>query len=53
MIGIKNPNKKAQKEKNAISRVRVDFNTGTRTHNNKKDYDRKKEKLFCRKYLTN
>lgn len=51
-IKIKNPNKKIQKAKNAISRVRIDFNTGTRTHKNKKDYDRKKEKLFCKKYLT-
>ena len=39
MVGVKNPNKKAQKAKNAISRVRVDFNTGTRTHKSKKDYD--------------
>ncbi len=53
MVGVKNPNKKAQKAKNAIARVRVDFNTGTRIHKSKKDYDRKKEKLFCRKYLTN
>ena len=51
-IGIKNPNKKAQKAKNAISRVRVEFNTGTRTHKSAKDYDRKKEKLFCKQYLT-
>ena len=50
---IKNPNKKIQKAKNAISRVRTEFNTGTRTHKSAKDYDRKKEKLFCRKYLTN
>lgn len=53
IIGVKNPNKKAQKKKNEISRVRIDFNTGTRTHKSKKDYDRKKEKLFCKKYLTN
>jgi hypothetical protein len=52
-IGVKNPNKKAIKAKNNVSRVRIDFNTGTRTHKNKKDYDRKKEKLFCKKYLTN
>ena len=51
-IGVKNPNKKAKKAKNNVSRVRVDFNTGTRTHKSKKDYDRKKEKLFCKKYLT-
>ena len=52
MVGVRNPNKKAQKAKNNISRVRVDFNTGTRTHKSKKDYDRKKEKLFLKKYLT-
>ena len=51
-IGVKNPNKKAQKAKNNILRVKVDFNTGTRTHKSKKDYDRKKEKLFCKRYLT-
>ena len=51
-VRVKNPNKKAQKAKNAISRVRVEFNTGTRTHKSAKDYDRKKEKLFCKKYLT-
>lgn len=51
-IGVKNPNKKAIKTKNAISRVRTDFNTGTRTHKSAKDYNRKKEKLFCKKYLT-
>ena len=49
---VKNPNKKAQKAKNARKRVRTEFNTGTRTHKSKKDYDRKKEKLFLKKYLT-
>ena len=52
MVRVKNPNKKTQKAKNNILRIRVDFNTGTRTYKNKKDYDRKKEKLFCKKYLT-
>lgn len=51
-IRVKNPNKKAQKAKNNILRVRTEFNTGTRTHKSAKDYNRKKEKLFCRKYLT-
>lgn len=46
MIGVKNPNKKAQKAKNSISRVRTDFNTGTRTHKSAKDYDRKKKNFF-------
>ena len=49
---IKNPNKKAQREKNNRQRVKIDFNTGTRIHKSKKDYNRKKEKLFCRNYLT-
>lgn len=52
MVGVKNPNKKALKAKNAISRIRVEFNTGTRTHKSAKDYNRQKEKLFCKKYLT-
>lgn len=51
-IRVKNPNKKTQKAKNNLLRIRTDFNTGTRTHKSKKDYDRKKEKLFCKKYLT-
>ncbi len=53
MVGIKNPNKKVQKAKNAISRVRVEFNTGTRTHKSNKDYSRAKEKKICREYLKN
>lgn len=44
--------KKQVKAKNNQKRVRTLFNTGTRTHKSKKDYDRKKEKLFCKKYLT-
>lgn len=44
--------KKQIKEKNNRDRVRVLFNTGTRTHKSAKDYDRKKEKLFIKKYLT-
>lgn len=43
--------KKQLKAKNNQNRVRTLFNTGTRTHKSKKDYDRKKEKLFCKKYL--
>ncbi len=49
----KNPNKKEQKRKNADQRILVPFNTGTRTHKSKKEYNRQKEKLFCKKYLTN
>ena len=44
--------KKQIKEMNNKKRVRTLFNTGTQTHKSAKDYDRKKEKLFCRKYLT-
>ena len=36
--------KKQIKEKNNRNRVRVLFNTGTRTHKSAKDYDRKKFK---------
>lgn len=45
----KNPNKKAKKNYNKKFRCNVTFNTGTRTHKSKKDYDRKKFKKidFC------
>lgn len=45
----KNPNKKAKKNYNKKFRCNVAFNTGTRTHKSKKDYDRKKFKKidFC------
>lgn len=33
--------KKQEKERNKKQRVLVPFNTGTRTHKNKKAYDRK------------
>lgn len=36
--------KKQKKAKNNENRVLVTFNTGTRTHKNKKDYNRKKMK---------
>ena len=36
--------KKQKKVKNNENRVLVTFNTGTRTHKNKKDYNRKKMK---------
>ena len=44
--------KKQMKEKNNRNRVRVLFNTGTRTHKSAKDWDRQENKLFCKKYLT-
>jgi len=37
---MRNENKKIRKEKNELKRVRVPFNTGVRTHKNKKDYKR-------------
>ena len=49
----RNPNKKTQKARNAISRVRVEFNTGTRTMKSNKDYSRAREKKICREYLKN
>ena len=46
----KNPNKKARKAKNKQNRLLVPFNTGTRTHKSKKDYDRKKFKKIEKDY---
>ena len=46
---IKNPNKKAQREKNNKQRVRATFNTGTQTHKSKKDYNRQQAKLNTKK----
>lgn len=45
----KNPNKKAKKVNNSKYRHNVTFNTGTRTHKSKKDYNRQKFKKidFC------
>ena len=37
-------NKKQKKEQDKKNRTWVPFNTGTRTHKNKKAYDRKKMK---------
>ena len=47
----KNPNKKERKKENNKKRVRTLFNTGTRTHKSKKDYDRKREKRNIKKAL--
>lgn len=47
----KNPNKKAKKAEDKKNRVAVPFNTGTRTHKSKRDYDRKKEKRNLKKML--
>lgn len=42
--------KKQMKEWNKKNRVLVPFNTGTRTHKNKKDYNRQENKKLCRNY---
>lgn len=47
----KNPNKKVKKEQEKKNRVAVPFNTGTRTHKSKRDYDRKKIKRDLKKML--
>lgn len=46
----KNPNKKQKKEANKKNRLLIPFNTGTRTHKSKKDYDRKKFKKIEKDY---
>ena len=40
----KNPNKKQKREQDKKKRLLIPFNTGTRTHKNKKDYNRQKIK---------
>ena len=40
----RNPNKKKKREKDKKNRLLVPFNTGTRTHKSKKDYNRQKIK---------
>lgn len=47
----KNPNKKNKKEQEKKNRVAVPFNTGTRVHKSKRDYDRKKVKRDLKKML--
>lgn len=47
----KNPNKKNKKKQEKKNRVAVPFNTGTRTHKSKRDYDRKKVKHNLKKML--
>lgn len=48
----KNPNKKARKAENKKNRVAIPFNTGTRTHRSKKDYNRQAAKKNLRKLLS-
>lgn len=49
---IKEMTKKKQKELNNRNRTLVLFNTGTRTHEDKRRTNRKKEKENIKKYLT-
>lgn len=42
--------KKQEKERNKKNRVMVNFNTGTRTHKSKKDYNRAESKKICKNY---
>ncbi len=44
----RNPNKKAKKAQEKKNRVSVPFNTGTRIHKSKKDYNRQAEKRKTR-----
>ena len=48
MLAEKNPNKKAKKEYNKRQRVLVPFNTGTRSHKEKKRYNRNDAKKALR-----
>ena len=48
MLAEKNPNKKAKKEYNKQNRVLVPFNTDTRSHKNKKKYNRADNKKALR-----
>jgi hypothetical protein len=47
----RNPNKKSKREEEKKNRVAVPFNTDTRTHKSKRDYDRKKVKRDLKKML--
>ena len=44
--------KNEEKEQAKKQRVFFPFNIGERTHKSKKEYNRQKEKLFCKKYST-
>jgi len=45
--------KKQRREQNKKNRVLVPFNTGTRTHKNKKDLLKREEKNFLKKIQNN
>ena len=48
MLATKTPNKKMKREHDKQNRVLVTFNTGTRTHKNKKKYNRADNKKALR-----
>ena len=48
MLAEKDPNKKAKREYHKQQRVLVPFNTGTRSHKNKKKYNRNDAKRALR-----
>lgn len=48
MLAEKNPNKKAKREYNKQNRIFVPFNTGTRSHKDKKRYNRNDSKKALR-----
>lgn len=47
----KSMSKKAFEEYNKAQRVRASFNTGTRTHKSKKDYNRQASKLEAKRVM--
>lgn len=51
MLAEKNPNKKAKREYHKQQRVLVPFNTGTRSHKDKKKYNRADGKKALRNYF--
>ena len=48
MLTEKNPNKKAKREYHKQQRVLISFNTGTRSHKDKKKYNRRDAKKALR-----
>lgn len=48
MLAEKNPNKKAKREYHKQQRVLIPFNTGTRSHKDKKKYNRNDAKRALR-----
>jgi hypothetical protein len=51
MLTQKTPNKKIKKERDKQNRVLVTFNTGSRIHRSKKQYNRAEGKKIIKNYL--